>query len=184
MELGHVLVAGMRGGSRRIHGLHRLGRSSPSTCRMARGATLLGCMPLPLPSEPAKRKDTSSRKSHRKQASTSTVEAGGWIVDEARLKQYKDGFLWADTDCDGFISVLEAREFLETSGLPLNELSHVWHMSDVGQDGQLSLGEFICAMHLTFRRWQGTPLPPALPKQLAAIANHMPQPHTFRHSTE
>jgi len=123
--------------------------------------------------EVEKDKDKKTKRSHRKHASMSTVEAGGWAVDAARLKQYKDGFVWADTDRNGLISMAEAKEFLQTSGLPSRELCQIWKMSDVGKDSMLSLGEFICAMHLTFRRWQGVPLPPSLPNELLTIVNDM-----------
>jgi len=112
---------------------------------------------------------SSKKRSHKKHASTSSVEAGGWTVDAVRLKQYTDGFAWADTDRDGLVTMAEAQEFLATSGLPAAELRRIWKMADVSQDSMLCQTEFICAMQLTFRRWQGVPLPPALPQELAAL---------------
>lgn len=101
---------------------------------------------------------------------------GGWGVDVGRLTQYKAAFTWADLDRDGLLSLAEVREVLETSGLRPSELSQIWRLSDVGEDGQLCLGEFVCAMHLTYRRWQGVPLPKSLPQELLAIAQNLPQP--------
>lgn len=127
------------------------------------------------PSQNHDRQKDKPKKSHRRHVSMSSTVSGGWAIDAVRLKQYQDGFMWADTDRNGLISAAEARVVLETSGLPMAELSHIWQMSDIGQDGQLSPGEFVCAMHLTFRRWQGAPLPRELPQELAAMVEGMQQ---------
>lgn len=125
--------------------------------------------------EEKRQKDKPMKSPHHMQASTCSLGIGEWFVDAVRLQRYKHDFVRADTDRNGFISAPEIKTFLATSALPLGEMSRIWHLSDIGKDGQLSLGEFICAMHLTMRWLQGTPLPPALPQELVAIARHLPQ---------
>lgn len=61
-----------------------------------------------------------------------------------------------------------AKDVLERTGLPTSELSRIWHLSDMDRDGRLTLGEFVCAMHLASARVRGTPLPVTLPGSLAA----------------
>lgn len=60
----------------------------------------------------------------------------------------------------------KAKEFFERSNLPTSELSQIWNLSDVNQDGALSLAEFSTAMHLVVLRLNGFPLPDELPPQL------------------
>ena len=62
-----------------------------------------------------------------------------------------------------------ARPLLERSGLPTSDLSHIWRLSDGDMDGQLTLGEFACAMHLCSHRLAGAELPNELPEELAAM---------------
>eukprot|EP00435_Cladocopium_sp_Y103_P055755 s615_g18.t1 len=65
---------------------------------------------------------------------------------------------------------LVAGVVLESSGLPLNDLAKIWDLADVGDDGKLSLGEFLCAMSLSARRREGRELPQSLPDELLPCA--------------
>lgn len=63
----------------------------------------------------------------------------------------------------------QAKLFFEKSKLPLPQLTRIWHLSDVSQDGALSLGEFLVAMHLVVARRNNIPLPASLPPPLMAL---------------
>ena len=69
----------------------------------------------------------------------------------------------------GFVSAERAREVLESSGLPLNDLAKIWDLADAGDDGKLDLGEFCCAMSLSARRREGAELPQSLPDELLPL---------------
>lgn len=53
--------------------------------------------------------------------------------------------------------------FFEKSRLPVQELRHIWQLSDITRDGALSLSEFNTAMHLVVLRRNHIPLPITLP---------------------
>ncbi|CAE7766134.1 SVOP [Symbiodinium sp. CCMP2592] len=92
---------------------------------------------------------------------------GSWQATSEELERYRELFSQL-RDAHGFVGAGDAREVLESSGLPLDDLAVIWDLADAGDDGQLDEGEFICAMVLAMRRRAGTPLPSALPPELAA----------------
>ncbi|CAJ0582695.1 unnamed protein product, partial [Mesorhabditis spiculigera] len=58
-------------------------------------------------------------------------------------------------------------DFFRKSGLDDDELSRIWSLSDVNEDGWLDLAEFCTAMHLIVLRVKGElPVPPILPPAL------------------
>ncbi|CAJ0939287.1 unnamed protein product, partial [Mesorhabditis belari] len=58
-------------------------------------------------------------------------------------------------------------DFFRKSGLNDEELSRIWSLSDVNEDGWLDLAEFCTAMHLIVLRVKGElPIPPVLPPVL------------------
>lgn len=91
-----------------------------------------------------------------------------WMLDRGSLARYQRTFLQADRDGDGFVEGEEAREVLDKTSLPAEELARIWFLADTDQDGRLAWGEFLCAMHIASRRAQeGIPLPDVLPAELA-----------------
>eukprot|EP00923_Selenidium_pygospionis_P052781 GHVN01091443.1.p1 GENE.GHVN01091443.1~~GHVN01091443.1.p1 ORF type:complete len:627 (-),score=152.49 GHVN01091443.1:413-2293(-) len=57
---------------------------------------------------------------------------------------------------------------MNTSGLPQEELAHIWSLADRDQDGRLSRDEFLLAMKMISCRRKGMPLPKSLPPDLEA----------------
>jgi len=92
---------------------------------------------------------------------------GSWQATSEELERYRELFSQL-RDAHGFVGAGDAREVLESSGLPLDDLAVIWDLADAGDDGQLDEGEFICAMVLAMRRRAGTRIPSALPPELAA----------------
>ncbi|CAE7222270.1 PAN1, partial [Symbiodinium microadriaticum] len=90
-----------------------------------------------------------------------------WQATSEELERYRELFSQL-RDVHGFVGAGDAREVLESSGLPVDDLAVIWDLADAGDDGQLDEGEFICAMVLAMRRRAGTPLPSTLPRELAA----------------
>lgn len=62
-----------------------------------------------------------------------------------------------------------AKLFFEKSRLSLTDLRKIWQLSDVTNDGALSLEEFSIAMHLIVLRRNNAPIPDVLPASLAAV---------------
>lgn len=89
-----------------------------------------------------------------------------WQLDAEELERYCNFFKSMDTTGAGVIGPEVAREVLESSQLPVEDLSYIWDLADTQDNGQLTLGEFVCAMTLVARRRQGLPLPPQLPPEL------------------
>eukprot|EP00930_Biecheleria_cincta_P044817 TRINITY_DN30869_c0_g1_i1.p1 TRINITY_DN30869_c0_g1~~TRINITY_DN30869_c0_g1_i1.p1 ORF type:complete len:1177 (-),score=275.72 TRINITY_DN30869_c0_g1_i1:94-3378(-) len=99
------------------------------------------------------------------------LSEGSWEADPDRLERYKAVFYQTDEDGDGFVTANEVRQLLERASLEEAEMAQIWGLSDQDQDGRLSLGEFVVAMHLTFRRSkEGVQLPGQVPAVLDAQA--------------
>eukprot|EP00928_Gymnodinium_smaydae_P056799 TRINITY_DN4011_c1_g2_i2.p1 TRINITY_DN4011_c1_g2~~TRINITY_DN4011_c1_g2_i2.p1 ORF type:complete len:1447 (-),score=257.41 TRINITY_DN4011_c1_g2_i2:82-4422(-) len=92
-----------------------------------------------------------------------------WVPDAGQLEMYCAVYKDAVPSESGLLGPEEARQILERSGLPNTELSHIWRLSDVDADGNLTLGEFVCAMHLSTVRQRGANLPDAVPPELSAL---------------
>lgn len=97
-----------------------------------------------------------------------TPDLSSWEVAPDRFQAYLEIFEGTERVERGFLSAEEGRELLERSGLPHEDLGHIWSLADVDGDGRLSPQEFACAMHLVSRRRSGASLPPALPPELTA----------------
>lgn len=106
----------------------------------------------------------------RSESSSADVLTDSWAIAPERLALYVGAFHKADADHDGFVSGPEAKEVLERTALPESELILIWHLADEDRDGYLSYGEFVCAMHLGYRRAkEGLPVPSILPPELEAV---------------
>uniref|UniRef100_A0A7S1B218 Uncharacterized protein n=1 Tax=Noctiluca scintillans TaxID=2966 RepID=A0A7S1B218_NOCSC len=87
-----------------------------------------------------------------------------WVVKRSECDQYRA--IFQQVTSNEFVEPTVVRAVLMPSGLPVEELSLVWRMSDMDADGKLSLAEFLCAMTLVARRRQGIALPTSPPKEL------------------
>ncbi|KAK4711624.1 hypothetical protein R3W88_006137 [Solanum pinnatisectum] len=81
-------------------------------------------------------------------------------------QKYGKVFMAVDTDRDGKISGLEARNLFLSWKLPREVLKQVWDLSDQDNDSMLSLKEFCFALYLMERHREGHPLPSVLPTNL------------------
>mmetsp|Transcript_54422 Transcript_54422/g.127029 ORF Transcript_54422/g.127029 Transcript_54422/m.127029 type:complete len:707 (-) Transcript_54422:55-2175(-) len=68
------------------------------------------------------------------------------------LMQYRLVFQELDVQRVGRIGADEAKDFFEQSGLPVSELAQIWQVSDLDQDGLLSVEEFQLAMTIVVNR--------------------------------
>ncbi|CAE8725353.1 unnamed protein product, partial [Polarella glacialis] len=101
----------------------------------------------------------------------SAAEGSSWQVTQEHMEQYSSIFqgLQKQDPQGELLGPLEAKELLERSGLPHEELSHIWRLSDVDGDGELAFVEFACAMHLVAKRRVGMELPEELPYELSQL---------------
>ena len=89
-----------------------------------------------------------------------------WSLPEASRQKYLGLFKKLDKDGKGMLEGKTARQVLEKSGLSRNILGVIWELSDLNADGNLSLKEFLIAMHLTTKCKKGFPLPAEIPIEL------------------
>ena len=71
-----------------------------------------------------------------------------WAVPNPSRLKYTQQFNQNDRSKSGFISGVQARNILMSTGLPQQILATVWSLSDLDSDGRLSSEEFVLAMHL------------------------------------
>eukprot|EP01125_Pyxidicula_operculata_P019258 TRINITY_DN696_c0_g2_i2.p1 TRINITY_DN696_c0_g2~~TRINITY_DN696_c0_g2_i2.p1 ORF type:complete len:813 (+),score=306.33 TRINITY_DN696_c0_g2_i2:18-2456(+) len=83
-------------------------------------------------------------------ATTSFDNSGGswWIIPSDKKVVFEKYFAQADPQRTGFISGQVARDLFSRSGLTTNDLSLIWKLSDMNNDGKLDKHEFTIAMHL------------------------------------
>ncbi|XP_078698397.1 ralBP1-associated Eps domain-containing protein 1-like isoform X1 [Branchiostoma floridae x Branchiostoma belcheri] len=93
-------------------------------------------------------------------------EVDPWTITQEQRDYYTAQFKTMQPDLHGLIQGTTAREFFQRSKLPIAQLSRIWDMSDVNQDGALSLEEFFAAFHLVVARRNGYDLPETLPQAL------------------
>ncbi|KAL3315564.1 hypothetical protein Ciccas_005804 [Cichlidogyrus casuarinus] len=93
-----------------------------------------------------------------------------WQISNQQKAYYLSQFIRLQPKPDAFLSGQNVKKFFEKSKLEMGELSRIWELSDVSNDGYLSLGEFTVAMHLIVLRLNGIFLPPVLPESLKKIA--------------
>lgn len=88
-----------------------------------------------------------------------------WSLDSVELQRYSE--LFASLPRQGDVLAAEdAKEVLERSGLPTEELRQIWRLADRDGDGALDAGEFALAAALADRRRQGYSLPDVLPPEM------------------
>ena len=80
--------------------------------------------------------------------------------------KYSQMFQSNDQSSSGYLGGQAAKTLLLQTGLAQATLVQVWNLSDHDKDGQLSLEEFIVAMHLCDFARAGNTLPTALPVEL------------------
>eukprot|EP00913_Durusdinium_trenchii_P025783 g24198.t1 len=128
-------------------------------------------------------------------------ESGG--LDAEEVEVYTNLFEQLRSP-NGDLGLKDAQQVFQRSGLSKSELSHVWRLSDLDEDGRLNLQEtwmggkaliktnalvqvvrvdaemvlsqqeFVCAMALLQRCREGLPLPSSLPQELQAYAYSQP----------
>ena len=89
-----------------------------------------------------------------------------WSITREQINYYTTQFFCLQSDPQGVIPGAEAKEFFERSKLPIADLRKIWQLSDVSQDGCLSLEEFLTAMHLVVLKRNSIDLPDNLPPVL------------------
>ena len=107
-------------------------------------------------------------------ASDATDDEEGSFVDvfgvsDDQKEYYVKQFLSIQSNPQGKITGTSAKDFFERSKLSANDLSRIWHLADVDQDGALSLEEFCIAMHLVVLRRNNVELPSSLPSCLRSL---------------
>jgi len=93
----------------------------------------------------------------------------GWRFDPRETQAYCNMFTHLDGGGVGSLDAHDSRRALETTQLPVSDLSTIWQMSDVDCDGRFTRGEFVCAMHLASGRRRGLEFPEELPQDLIDI---------------
>lgn len=96
------------------------------------------------------------------------------------LTKYRALFPQYDTDRDGYISGLEAKQqIFEKTTISKEDLITLWELADTDKDGRLNLREYLLAMGLTYARLKGQPLPRVVPAALVqSIQTVLSQPDT------
>lgn len=89
-----------------------------------------------------------------------------WTISDQQLRYFHSKFMELSGGTCKPLAGSEVRSFLEKSKLPLTDLKKIWQLSDLDQDGQLSLSEFCIAVQLIVLRRNQVELPDILPKSL------------------
>ncbi|XP_027195190.2 RALBP1 associated Eps domain containing isoform X1 [Dermatophagoides pteronyssinus] len=90
-----------------------------------------------------------------------------WSITTEQQSYYTKQFQLLQRNCPtGTIHGNVAKIFFEKSGLDIKDLSHIWKLSDIDEDGGLSFAEFCVAMHLVVLRRNKVELPKHLPSPL------------------
>jgi len=98
-------------------------------------------------------------------ASEASVFQAGWLVPPD-LQAYANEFEALGPNSAGKVSGQQARDKLVESKLPSNVLHRIWALSDVDQDGSLTLAEYALARHLVEMKLNGQDLPASLPPEM------------------
>ncbi|CAG9564840.1 unnamed protein product [Danaus chrysippus] len=102
--------------------------------------------------------ESSDRHSSEEEADDTDVCS----MSEAQARHYAAQFAQLRPE-RGMLSGQTARLFFEKSRLSVSDLRKIWQLSDITQDGMLSLEEFSIAMHLIVLRRNNIPVPDVLP---------------------
>lgn len=86
-----------------------------------------------------------------------------WSINDEQREYYVKQFQNIEPDINGQIMGNVAKDFFEKSKLSNQELSKIWQLSDLNQDGALNLEEFCIAMHLVVLRRNEIEIPDRLP---------------------
>ncbi|XP_029187078.2 ralBP1-associated Eps domain-containing protein 1-like isoform X2 [Acropora millepora] len=86
-----------------------------------------------------------------------------WRILPEQRDYYTKQFQKLQPVQDGLVKGPKARDFFMKSGLPVEVLSRIWHLSDINKDNALNLDEFCIAMHLVVALRHGFELPETLP---------------------
>mmetsp|Transcript_11094 Transcript_11094/g.31923 ORF Transcript_11094/g.31923 Transcript_11094/m.31923 type:complete len:538 (-) Transcript_11094:113-1726(-) len=98
-------------------------------------------------------------------ASEVSAFKAGWIRPPD-VASYEAQFLALGPDAEGKITGQQARSKLVETHLPSNVLHRIWALSDIDQDGAMTLPEFALANHLVEMKLAGQDLPTALPREM------------------
>jgi hypothetical protein len=96
-----------------------------------------------------------------------------YAIPSSQLEVYKQ--IFAQNNKDGFIAGPQAFDMFTRSGLANDQLAHIWELSDMDLDSQLSQQEFLVAMHLITLTRAGNPIPESTPAELVASASSTPR---------
>ncbi|ORE18845.1 3-hydroxyisobutyryl-CoA hydrolase [Rhizopus azygosporus] len=88
-----------------------------------------------------------------------------WHFDSIDKNSYAPSFFQLGPR-DGKASGTEIKPVLMQSGLPTDQLAHIWRLADFDNDGYMDLDEFSIAMHLIKAVQNGAQLPEKLPATL------------------
>mmetsp|Transcript_51495 Transcript_51495/g.167042 ORF Transcript_51495/g.167042 Transcript_51495/m.167042 type:complete len:871 (-) Transcript_51495:64-2676(-) len=109
----------------------------------------------------------------RGRASRSPVRPVASVPTPSELRKYARLFMRSDRDGDCRLTMDEAREIFQRSGLGGHLLGHFWDLIDMNRNGTLSFPEFVGGMHLISHHLhqvrhvnQASPLPSSLPPEL------------------
>ena len=98
---------------------------------------------------------------------TAGPASSSWAIDDETRGKYSNHFFMLDKEKKGHLTGPQAREFMMKSNLPQQILGKIWIMSDMDQDGKLTLEEFCVAFHLIVQvSRRGRVLPNELPEVL------------------
>ncbi|DAA77283.1 TPA_exp: Uncharacterized protein A8136_6543 [Trichophyton benhamiae CBS 112371] len=104
----------------------------------------------------------------RAQSPLSQVHTGSdWLITPQDKAHFDNVFSTVDKARTGYINGDQAVGFFTNARLPEEVLAHIWDLSDIDSDGQLSRDEFAVAMYLVRQqRTTKEPLPQTLPPNL------------------
>ncbi|EGE04559.1 EF hand domain-containing protein [Trichophyton equinum CBS 127.97] len=104
----------------------------------------------------------------RAQSPLSQVHTGNdWLITPQDKAHFDNVFSTVDKARTGYINGDQAVGFFTNARLPEEVLAHIWDLSDIDSDGQLSRDEFAVAMYLVRQqRTTKEPLPQTLPLSL------------------
>eukprot|EP00124_Ichthyophonus_hoferi_P005924 Ihof_evm1s1048 gene=Ihof_evmTU1s1048 len=88
-----------------------------------------------------------------------------WVISPDERASNEQSF-YSIGPVKGKITGEQAHTFLLKSGLPKEVLGKIWVLSDLDQDGQMAMDEFMIAMKLITMRLKGVPVPDSLPEAL------------------
>lgn len=92
---------------------------------------------------------------------------GDWLINPQEKAHFDSIFATVDKAGFGVINGDQAVTFFTNAQLPEETLAHIWDLSDIDSDGQLTKDEFAVAMYLVRQqRSKKEPLPQTLPPAL------------------